>query len=84
MDTEKKELLLHIKEVFPDAKQHEIANLYNVSQSTISKNFKEAKFEKTIETLKSECTQLKNLLSNEVEGVKKETRIIPFYKKKIT
>ena len=56
MDTEKKELLLHIKEVFPDAKQHEIANLYKVSQSTISKNFKEAKFEKTIETLKSECT----------------------------
>lgn len=83
MDTEKKELLLHIKEVFPNAKQHEIANLYKVSQSTISKNFKEAKFEKTIETLKSECTQLKNLVNNRVEEVKKETRIITFPNKKV-
>lgn len=83
MDTEKKELLLHIKEVFPNAKQHEIANLYKVSQSTISKNFKEAKFEKTIETLKSECTQLKNLVSSRVEEVKKETRIITFPNKKV-
>ncbi len=85
MTKEKKELLLYIEDVLPkhEYTQQEIAVLFKNSQSTISKNLKEAKLEKKIKTLEEENNFLKEQIINKKVEVKKDTNIIPFKAKEI-
>lgn len=83
MTKEEKELLLHIESVLPKSKctQQEIATLFKNSQSTISKNLKEAKLEKKIKTLEEENNFLKEQIIPKKVEVRKKANIRQIKKK---